>query len=406
MAFLAAPSPVKAVKPSYLLTSVKMIDAKGGWAIGTTGQSVSVLRTTDGGGSWENVSPTTFYPQPPDEAESFNDGSDGHVAYYFFSNKSGWVAKGNIRLRAPSVTIYHTRDAGQHWSHTTIQQDYYNLHLNFVDEQHGFMLATSGTAGGQMGKALYTTNDAGLHWSKVINSDLPHAQKTLPVFGFYPNGVLFESANRGYVSGSNRRDFSVPLYETSNSGKTWQQDILAPPSRFSFSTIYTPLLIGGHGWLLSVVSDQKINRIGVYVLDEADRKWHSVKFLDMNGIFEGLSFFLLDIRHGWILNSTGTEVYATQDGGLSWITLPQYNALGGTQTDQSNLDDIVPGLQFLNDYDGWLLTVTKDGWTGARTSSLLRTRDGGKSWKVVYVYKQSGIPGLQKPTYKIILPTK
>src|SRR5713226_5867019 len=60
------PSPTVIVKNAGLITSIHMIDTTTGWAL----TDKAVLRTSDGGTHWQDVTPTK-YPAQPEAAGTF-----------------------------------------------------------------------------------------------------------------------------------------------------------------------------------------------------------------------------------------------------------------------------------------------------------------------------------------------
>lgn len=78
--------------------------------------------------------------------------------------------------------------------------------------------------------------------------------------------------------------------------------------------------------------------------------------------------FFLDVNHGWLGDAKG-GLMVTHDGGYSWQHLPRMG-------DHSVLSNI----RFFTAEDG-VLVLTQHY---QRRSTLLATKDGGKSWTAVY----------------------
>src|SRR5207247_11068228 len=105
-----------------------MIDGRTGWAL----SKHAVLRTTDGGSHWQNVSP----PHTKLTQDSIAD---------FFSTSLAWIAI--PRTNAATTQILHTADGGQTWQRTTIQAAF-PRQSSFIDSQHGWLLESWQQQGG------------------------------------------------------------------------------------------------------------------------------------------------------------------------------------------------------------------------------------------------------------------
>lgn len=118
-------NPGSAQKPaggSVALLSLHMIDTMTGWAL----SEHAVLRTTDGGIHWKNVS-------PPNTTLTLNSIAE------FCTASMAWVAI--PQAQATSTQILHTTDGGQTWQQTTIQAAF-PRQISFIDSQHGWLLAS------------------------------------------------------------------------------------------------------------------------------------------------------------------------------------------------------------------------------------------------------------------------
>jgi LPXTG-motif cell wall-anchored protein len=116
--------------------AVDFIDQANGWAAGT-----KLLRTGDGGMSWEAVSDLRF------------DSLD------FVSSAEGWAAH-TVCLAGPCQSIvFHSTDGGATWSEQIRQESSDVPRIKFVDRLNGWV-----TLG--RGKPVLHTRDGGLTWSE------------------------------------------------------------------------------------------------------------------------------------------------------------------------------------------------------------------------------------------------
>ena len=119
------------------LISIHMFDATTGWAEGSDG---TVLRTTDGGIHWQDVT-----PQQMPHTMVWN----GYNQY--ISATMAWISvtvnKDNSSNYRPSTTslVFHTTDGGQTWQETTLNTGGYQVDvIRFVNAQDGWLLTIHG----------------------------------------------------------------------------------------------------------------------------------------------------------------------------------------------------------------------------------------------------------------------
>ncbi|KAF1921184.1 hypothetical protein BDU57DRAFT_509846 [Ampelomyces quisqualis] len=172
------------------------------WVSGTGG---TVLRTTNGGATWANVSPSLL----PENAATFE-----------FRDIQAFSAKVAVIMsigEGNASRIYLTRNCGHSWSATFINREataFYNC-MAFEDEQHG--LAMSDPVNGKF--RLIETWDGGASWDVVVSLGMPAA--LAGEAGFAASGTCLESAaGRWYLASggvdpgriyrsNNRRDWKV-----------------------------------------------------------------------------------------------------------------------------------------------------------------------------------------------------
>src|SRR5258708_1330308 len=120
--------PSKLAGGSGSLISLQMIDLTTGWAL----SEHAVLRTTDGGLQWKNVTP----PNTRLTRESSAD---------FLTASLAWVT--TPQTNGTTTQILRTTDGGQTWQQSTIQATFLKQ-ITFIDSQHGWILSGWGATGG------------------------------------------------------------------------------------------------------------------------------------------------------------------------------------------------------------------------------------------------------------------
>jgi photosystem II stability/assembly factor-like uncharacterized protein len=163
------------------LLDLHFVDERHGWAVGSSG----VLRTTDGGATWEPQQRTEEEPQVTGRAVRFLD------------RELGWVVGSN-------GSIHHTADGGNSWRRLRqAQSGEPNFEaLCFVDAHRGWVA-------GEDGVVLHSV-DGGWTWSRQITAT--HA---------YLTGIHFFDRQTGWAVGYRRDNSTSVLLHTTNGGTTW-----------------------------------------------------------------------------------------------------------------------------------------------------------------------------------------
>ncbi|HEU5471364.1 MAG TPA: oxidoreductase [Actinophytocola sp.] len=136
------------------LRGLSVISRRIAWASGSAG---TVLRTTDGGRTWQNVSPPGVTDLQFRDIEAF----DANTAV-ILSIGEGEASR-----------VYRTTDGGAHWTETfrnTEPLAFYDC-LAFFDRRHG--LALSDPVGGKF--RVLSTSDGGASWAVLPNDGMPPA---------------------------------------------------------------------------------------------------------------------------------------------------------------------------------------------------------------------------------------
>jgi photosystem II stability/assembly factor-like uncharacterized protein len=197
-----------------------MISATIGWAEAllpptTPGPVVArlILRTTDGGQHWRDVTPPGLTPQV-----------QGGVPTEYLDQDNAWV----MGLLAPGqIGVMRTTDAGTHWQESVIRDAnvQYQLsntgsaQLRFVDANHGWLFVSYGHNGDEAG-ALYRTVDGGRQWSVVSKTDPNKGSGTAIPWQGFKTGITFVDQKDGWLTAT---AFSTKplLYVTRDAGMSW-----------------------------------------------------------------------------------------------------------------------------------------------------------------------------------------
>jgi photosystem II stability/assembly factor-like uncharacterized protein len=328
------------------LTHIDMLDENNGW--GLTYQSV--LRTADGGKQWADVTPSGI------------SGTAGPLGFFLDVN-SGWVLVPNGQDFNSGI-LYRTKDAGKTW--TSVKVPFSGGSLDFLDQEHGWVLFATDCGAGSCGGGLFRTSDGGDTWTELLKIDQNSADnpKALPLVGD-KTGIAFADLTHGWVTGVEPVDNYAYLFATLDGGSTWQHQALGLPQGSSPTqlSIDPPHFFSQEDGLLPVsfFSGDKMNKI-FYATQDGGTTWTPTTPVGISGVYAIAS--LQDI---WAWD--GVTLMATQDGGKTWTGI----------TPNVNLSQIIMQLDFVSKDTGWVITMDADG-----KGQLMQTQDGGKTWTPVH----------------------
>lgn len=372
-----APTEIRETVPVNILELV-MIDGGAGWGVGQMPGAAEkmIVRTTDGGSNWKNLTP----PQAVYE----NTGRNMEVSAWFLDANNAWILFWETDKWSPQtgVSVWRTSDAGANWEYTLLPVTGYTIQyfrdaqIGFIDSKTGWILAHLGQNQEREYVGLYTTNDGGVSWSVMVSSD----SANLPSKGS-KTGAVFRSTLEGWISGSNSREEpGSVLWRTVDGGNTWSnQSIPAPegegiPADLLSSNAYncsfdTPSFVDfqfQYAWSVLRCTGNLPEPLAIlYWSYDTMASWKSMKLPKADG---SLEFY--GIYQGWYSQTANPgegfdhEILFTEDGGVTWRTISL------TAWDSK--------LQFITAAVGFG-TVNYQGQT-----AMVRTSDGGYSWEQVF----------------------
>lgn len=180
------------------LRGVSAVSEQVAWA---SGAASTVLRTTDGGLTWQKLNVTT-------DALDFRDidAIDAQTAYI--------MSIGN----GPASRIYKTTDAGKTWNLQFANEDpkAFLDAMSFWDVNHGIAFGDS------VDKQFYilTTSDGGRTWSRVATTNLPPAQENEGAFAASGTNIAVFGKSHAWI-GTGAAAKSRVL-RTTDGGRTWR----------------------------------------------------------------------------------------------------------------------------------------------------------------------------------------
>lgn len=336
-----------------------------GWGAPTASGETPLMHTTDGGQTWQKISPPKEYIY---YGGSFLDGHNAWLLYY-----SGLTGTGGM-LR--------TNDAGLNWMTLPQKDDMNNAWIDFSSPVDG-IAETASLGAGNSYITHYQTSDGGTTWSTIPllpptpEADLPTG--VVHLCNICGDRMYYDPSRTIILNGDMAGDptGNLRMSVSFNLGQTWANLQIPLPSQYAdgYASPFTPVFFGLEG--IIPVGINKYNPDGspafsvlaIYKTSDGGQTWQQAP-----AILEDVSP-QIDIVHvisgQKIFVRCGKNLCTSNDGAQSWSTLPE----------QLNFDlnsdskDYVTQYSFIDSSNGWAVS----GQSGATT--LWHSTDGGLSWK-------------------------
>jgi photosystem II stability/assembly factor-like uncharacterized protein len=340
------------------IRDITFLDRYLGFAIarnhGTFPNLTIVLRTQDGGFSWNEVLSS---PNGLDGVHRINDkriwisGSDNFVSSdsgttwieQNYSNVNGvyyaTFVDSKVGFGFSGTQIVKTSDGGNTWSVIPFNFNFDSFRsLHFLDSTCGFVGLIRDEYRNDWWSDIYKTNDGGITWDRVF-TDLWNVFSS---FYFVNDSIGFAYSNSG---GSAVR--------TTNMGESW--------SRCHYE--------------ISWPEDFLYQDSTLYAAGRQGRFAKSFDFGESWSNIAGAGYLLGDIqftneKHGYISASFG-KLGKSVDGGENWVFF--------------EVEHSFREICFLNDSLGFALEPTNPEYNAISSKELYKTEDGGKNWDLLSV---------------------
>ena len=232
------PLPILSPGQPVTISYINMIDAIIGWAIGgEQDPGDRLLRTRDGGLTWQDISPPYL---------SADETVQGKIKNAFFQDStSAWVAVYYLPQSDPPegfqqyLAIWRTKNGGLNWEVSDpIELDIALIGpvdsqifdpsppplLQFLGADHGWILIRDSRPGRFKYFAwMYTTRDGGQQWKKVFDPESDLLQMGIKT------GMTFIDDETGW-STTELEPVGIPFFRhTSDGGNSWGEIWLPPP---------------------------------------------------------------------------------------------------------------------------------------------------------------------------------
>jgi photosystem II stability/assembly factor-like uncharacterized protein len=353
------------------ITEIHMTSKTYGWALASRGENVLVLRTSDGGTSWQDVTP------PIESWSAYITQNWYHVPQlgegFFLDDRRAWISTLVVEVSASqsaftAEVMLSTDDGGATWHMRTLPEGKgagYGRFVDFINPMHGWFVVYNYAGAGGAYTGLYRTVDGGESWEAVLD--------VLGTASGYSGDLAFGDTTTGVMT-FRRSGFYVPphINWTQDGGTTWKCQYVPEPEDPSasdpsisdfecgtafphaFSKLEVALLVECRMLRdAGSPSNEYLFSNFVYSTQDGGRSWQS--FPAPSG-----RLHLLSPSLGWML---GEEIHLTEDGGNSWTKINEVTWQG-----QFN---------FIDAHHGWAVARNDD------EVALVRTENGGRSWMIV-----------------------
>jgi len=332
---------------------IQMVDNLNGWAIGGADpESEHILRTEDGGKTWQDVTP----PQP-----IITD-----YGNFTTANLSSWDKDYAWVNYMGSNLIWSTKNGGISWvaqqvTYTTLPGSI----ISILDQNHVWVFQFLDSGMHKTYTSLVQTQNGGDTWDLILD---PYQDENIQ--SFTKTGAAFISPQHGWLT----RDFDgvspdIFLTKTMDGGTTWELlSIFAPPSipnvfNEGVCGLYDPFLYATDvGYFrLSCIYDENNQRMEKDFLYKTDKGGMSWDVLDTPG---GEIYYLNES----IIYSLGKDIERSTDGGQHWQFVKTVNWEGQ--------------FSFVDQNTAWVVASDKSDWENPEYS-LVKTIDGCNSFSII-----------------------
>ncbi len=314
--------------PIIDFSNIKMID-NSGWAL----SNALVLKTSNGGTYWNNVTPVDL-------------STTTDLSSFFLNKDIGWVAGRN--KNDSFITIFKTTNGGSSWTKSKIQAPI-NPQIYFNDENNGWLLGLKGSAAGYNPVDIYRTDDGGKTWVAISSN--------IPTIG-PKNGIYFKNNSVGWVTGQQPTGKAL-YYLSKDGGQFWQTEGFQKDANIegSFATTNHPIFVDKNIGYFPVNYDGPNNSLTIlYTTKNGGESWIATTPIDINA-----NCFFAISNYCWVSN--GKVLYRSNDYGKTWSKLSDKITSGN-----------IYQLNFINSQVGWAIG-----------QGIFKTTDGGTNWTEIQI---------------------
>jgi len=351
--------------PTLILDQIHMLNANTGWGWASRdGNMNQLLRTADGGQTWQDVSP------------------HGDFIYnnaFFLDAQTAWLPVNDPSSNASS--LLRTTDGGQTWVNLPTTDSLQNPRLEFSNTKDG-VAEIADVGAGNAYLNFYQTTDGGLTWKPILltapTPDPGLQAGTIHLCNICGDSLYYDPERVIITSGDLASDptGAVRLAISTDLGKHWKNLKLAlPDPKYAAGLVspQSPTFFGQMG--LMPVNIIKYNQDGslafsilaMYITQDGGQSWQATPaILENVALFATVQIFSAKDA----VTRCGAELCSTNYGAQTWRSLPANLNFGP----DAPVSEYVSQFNFIDPAIGWAIT----GESGSTT--LWKSTDGGATW--------------------------
>ena len=269
---------------------------------------------------------------------------------YFLDRNKGFACGGfsyGFHGRNKWGDLFYSDNGGKTWYTHSNMPGILETSL-FVNDNVGFLLG---------GEGIWKTTDLGSNWKDVYEGN------------FGGNDINFINENIGWIVGSHTN--KATILHTTDGGENWETDWQYtkpadyPGDSYGLFSVY----------FVNDITGWTVGEAGLMVKYTEQEQWQvktKVTDLPLNDVF------FSDENHGWIaggyLNDQDFQsiLLKTRDGSVNW-------------QEKKDLNYFISDMYFADSLHGWAVgsdTSDPGAWWQPGRGVILKTSDGGNSWNV------------------------
>ncbi|GAB1444039.1 hypothetical protein MASR2M39_28840 [Ignavibacteriales bacterium] len=313
---------------------------KEGYAIVKTDEKTGkdrFVKTVDGGKTWKDVKE---FAGATLSTMSFPDAKNGFVVTE--------VAKVTAGTPAAKLVVFNTVDGGKTWKQSDFPAEvaanqYKEAHVVYFKTPKTGWVIKANEVEGPMQNQVFRTDDGGKTWTKIYTSDDTGVNK-----------IAYFDENTGVLMPGSW--FMEPkIFRTTDGGKTFAQ--LVKGKEYHFNSFY----------FLDAKTGYASGENSLIKTTDGGENWIILKKVE-GMMFDGIKFFNSKEGVATGYDETGyVHLYSTTDGGENWTSM------------KLNYETFLVGLSFIDLKTIYAYTM------GEKSRSVVRSDDGGKTWKEVQI---------------------
>ena len=364
--------PTATPRPKPELARIQMIDAKHGWATNYGDNGGRIMRTSDGGSTWVDVTPVNL--------TNVTNQINSSGASFFLDTQTAWTIEGDLAQAASgSGQMLRTSDGGATWQ--AFNAPFTTGNLSFIDSKKGWMRADPNCGAGSCWIKIFNTTDGGETWNLQPVSNPYGSEPNLTpgtIHEISGDDIVFSDEHTVWFGGNDLVSATKAVFYVSrDSGQNWQKEELPLPADAVNNgapvIVDLPIFVDSKDAFLAAKyqvkgadANNKLSMAMVfYTSQDGGQSWLALQHPVAN-VDAFTQMGIVSTNDAFV--HCGDALCTTHDGAKTWRVIT--SNLSFKNSDTRSLG----GLDFINATTGWAIVV--DG-----TSYLLyQTQDGGVTW--------------------------